>query len=429
MHGDIENDNLIGMTPVKEIIDKLLAAGRQKSTVEFIDIHTHLFDPGMGSILSWGIDELLTYHYLVAEVFRARPDLVYDKFWKWPKHRQADLIWNELFVKRSPISEACRGVLTVLHSLELDPNTVRLDEIRKYFAAQNVRDHTDLVFKSAGVSKVYMTNDPLDTAERKCWQKGFKRDKRFLAALRLDSCLMSWPSGVPALKGLGYKVDSSLSGKTLSELRRYLNDWRRKMDAKYMAISLPPSFNYPVLGSPLTSLLAKAVIPVARDNRMPVAMMIGVKKLVNPDLLLAGDSVGRADLGVVERLACEFCDVRFMITTLARENVHELCVIARKFKNVLPFGCWWFLNNPELIREMTAMRLELLGLSFIPQHSDCRVLDQLIYKWKHSRVIIGDVLTRKYEDLVRAGRRVSEPDIKRDLAILFGDSLLQLPLG
>jgi hypothetical protein len=154
-------------------------------------------------------------------------------------------------------------------------------------------------------------------------------------------------------------------------------------------------------------------------------MMIGVKKLVNPHLRLAGDSVGAADLQSVEKIALEFGDVRFMITTLARENVHELCVIARKFKNVLPFGCWWFLNNPDLIREMTAMRLELLGLSFIPQHSDARVLDQLIYKWKHSRAIIGDVLARKYEDIIDAGRYVSESDIKRDLSVLFGDLLLK----
>jgi len=154
-------------------------------------------------------------------------------------------------------------------------------------------------------------------------------------------------------------------------------------------------------------------------------MMIGVKKLVNPGLRLAGDSVGRADLSSVEHLVCEFGDVRFMVTTLSRENTHELCIIARKFKNVLPFGCWWFLNNPELIQEMTAMRIELLGLSFIPQHSDSRVLDQLVYKWRHSRAIIGEVLVQKYEDIVRTGRQVSENDIKRDLAILFGDELLK----
>jgi len=412
------------MICINKTITRQLASGQRKNAVELVDIHTHLFDPGMDSIMLWGIDELLTYHYLVAEVFRARPDLIYDEFWKWPKQKQADLIWSELFVKRSPISEACRGVLTVLQALNLNANTDSLVKIRKYFAAQNVRDYTSHVFRLAGVSRVYMTNDPFDENERKCWQKGFERDERFLAALRLDSCLINWPNGVEGLKKLGYDVDSSLSDRTLNEVRRYLNDWRKKMDARYMAISLPPSFNYPDLESPLAKLLAQAVIPVARDNGMPVAMMIGVKKLVNPCLRLAGDSVGWADLGAVERLACEFGDVKFMITTLARENVHELCVLARKFKNVVPFGCWWFLNNPELIREMTAMRLELLGLSFIPQHSDARVLDQLIYKWKHSRAIIGDVLAGKYEDIIDAGWRVSASDIKRDLAILFGGLLL-----
>lgn len=411
------------MPTVKEIITRLLATGSRKSAVALVDIHTHLFDPAMGKLLLWGIDELLTYHYLVAEVFRARPELKYDQFWQWSKQKQADLIWSELFVKRSPLSEACRGVLTVLQALGLDANTDSLKTIRKYFAGQNLRDYAGLVFKLAGVAKVYMTNDPLDPVERACWQKGFKRDKCFLAALRLDSCLMNWPKGISGLQGLGYQVDSSLSGKTLSELRRYLNDWCGKIKANYMAVSLPPSFNYPVLESPLTSLLAKAVIPVARANGIPVALMIGVKKLVNPALRLAGDAVGRADLGAVERLAGEFGDVRFMITTLARENVHELCVIARKFKNVLPFGCWWFLNNPELIQEMTAMRLELLGLTFIPQHSDARVLDQLVYKWRHSRAIIGEVLAQKYEDIINTGRRVSEDDIRRDLRFLFTDAL------
>jgi hypothetical protein len=30
------------------------------------------------------------------------------------------------------------------------------------------------------------------------------------------------------------------------------------------------------------------------------------------------------------------------------------------------FGCWWFLNNPSLIEEIERMRMELLGVSFIP---------------------------------------------------------------
>ena len=41
------------------------------------DMHTHLSPPSFGELSRWGIDNLVTYHYLVAEVMRAadvRPD-------------------------------------------------------------------------------------------------------------------------------------------------------------------------------------------------------------------------------------------------------------------------------------------------------------------------------------------------------------------
>ena len=85
------------------------------------DIHTHLFPPAHGKLLLWGIDELLTYHYLVAELFMvAPPDLEPQTFWGLPKSAQADLVWEHLFVRRSPVSEATRGVLRTLQILGLD---------------------------------------------------------------------------------------------------------------------------------------------------------------------------------------------------------------------------------------------------------------------------------------------------------------------
>ena len=124
-------------------------------------------------------------------------------------------------------------------------------------------------------------------------------------------------------------------------------------------------------------------------HRLPFAVMIGVRRGVNPALKGAGDGVGRADVGALERLCVENPDVTFLATFLSRENQHELCVAARKFRNLMPFGCWWFLNNPSIVSEITRERLELLGTSFIPQHSDARILEQLIYKWQHSRRIIA----------------------------------------
>jgi hypothetical protein len=85
----------------------------------------------------------------------------------------------------------------------------------------------------------------------------------------------------------------------------------------------------------------------------------------------------------------------------------------------MPFGCWWFLNNPSIVSEITRERLELLGTSFIPQHSDARVLEQLIYKWKHARKEIADALADCYERLLNSGRAVTAEEITRDVNRMF----------
>ncbi len=125
--------------------------------------------------------------------------------------------------------------------------------------------------------------------------------------------------------------------------------------------------------------------------------------------------VGMSDIMSVANMCLEFPNNRFLVTMLARENQQELCVLARKFGNLMIFGCWWWLNNPSLVEEITRMRVELLGTSFIPQHSDARVLEQLVYKWDHSRAIIGKVLADKYADLAAAGWVATEAEIRRDV--------------
>ena len=44
----------------------------------------------------------------------------HDEFFAWPKARQAELVFEELFIKRTPLSEARRGVVTVLQKLGLE---------------------------------------------------------------------------------------------------------------------------------------------------------------------------------------------------------------------------------------------------------------------------------------------------------------------
>jgi hypothetical protein len=71
------------------------------------------------------------------------------------------------------------------------------------------------------------------------------------------------------------------------------------------------------------------------------------------------------------------------------------------------------------------MRLELLGTSIIPQHSDSRVLDQLLYKWEHSRAIIGKVLTDKYTDVIDTQWVLTEDEVKKDVERLFRGNFLE----
>jgi hypothetical protein len=385
------------------------------------DIHTHLYDPAFGELLLWGIDELLIYHYLIAEGFR-QFDLPDDRFWAMTKTQQADAIWQALFIEHSPISEACRGVLMVLNALGLDVKQRDLPALRQHFAKWNVADFTTRCLELANVRQVCMTNSPFDDLERPVWERGFERDPRFVAALRIDPLLLDWTNTVPKLRAWGYDVSADFAGRTFDEVRRFLAEWTKRIDAQYCMVSLAPDFAFPA-ATPEARLIEHAILPHGREHGQAFAMMIGVKRNVNPRLRLAGDSVGRADIAAVEHLCAQYPGNKFLCTMLALENQHELCVTARKFRNLHVFGCWWFLNNPSIIETMTRMRLELIGLSMTPQHSDCRVLDQLVYKWSHSRAIIGKVLAEKYEDLAATGWEPERAEIERDVRDLFGGAL------
>ncbi len=382
------------------------------------DMHTHLYATDFGPLMLWGIDELLTYHYLAAEYFRLS-NMPYETFWALDKRAQADAIWRTLFIENTPLSEGCRGVLMVLDALGLDVASRDLDSYRAWFAEQSAETHLERVFRTANVSSVVMTNDPFDDVERAVWDAGYEPGGRFHGALRIDPILNNWRESCGRLQAMGYHVDLDLSPRAQAEVRRFLETWMTRYNAQYMAVSLPPFFAFPE-DSVRTWLLDACVLPVARAFNRPFAMMIGVKRNVNPALKLAGDGVGTANLGPVEHLCRQYPENKFMVTMLARENQHALCVSARKFRNLMVFGCWWFLNNPSLIEEMTRMRIELLGPSVTPQHSDARVLEQLIYKWSHSRAIIARVLTDKYTDLLHTGWQISEEEIRRDAAQLLG---------
>jgi hypothetical protein len=392
------------------------------SETTVFDMHTHLFPPAFGDLSRWGIDSLLTYHYLVAEVMRAA-DVRPADFQRLPQAAQADLIWDALFVRSTPLSEATRGVVAVLSALGLDPARSDLRQAREFFRDTRPEQQVDLVLDRARVSAVVMTNDPFDPNEAALWQKGRPADARFRAALRIDPLLNDWATARRALSAAGYGVGPEVDDRAMADARRFVDDWIARMDPFYLAVSLPDAFAWPE-DSPRGRLIEHVVLPACRDHGLPFAMMIGVRRAVNPALGDAGDGLGHADVSTIHRLCRTHPDNRFLVTMLSRENQHELCVAARKFANLMPFGCWWFLNNPSIVSEITRERLELLGPTFIPQHSDARVLEQLLYKWPHARRDIANALADQYAGVVENGRPVTVAEMTRDVRRLFSENFL-----
>src|SRR6185369_12582060 len=124
--------------------------------------------PEFNELCLWGIDELLTYHYLTAEALRTAR-VPYEQFWAMSKTEQADLVWKALFVDNTPTSEAAQGIITVLDVFGLDTRARNLEEARAFFSSRNLAEHLDHVFDIAQVSGVVMTNNPFDNAEDQLW--------------------------------------------------------------------------------------------------------------------------------------------------------------------------------------------------------------------------------------------------------------------
>mmetsp|Transcript_35457 Transcript_35457/g.43800 ORF Transcript_35457/g.43800 Transcript_35457/m.43800 type:complete len:440 (+) Transcript_35457:78-1397(+) len=417
-------------------------------SVQVVDLHTHLFPPEHDELFLWGIDELLNYHYIVSEFFMvASSDVTSQAFFaEYTEEKRSDLIWTTLFVLRTPVSEACQGVIRVLSRLGLEKHLKddTLDSIRAWFheRQKDPREYAKTIFELAGIKYVVMTNIPFVEEEARYWENQVNFDKTlFKSALRVDQLLTAdWETFAKVVfkiedfnKFQKMVVEGYLSkSELLEKILDYLECWARKIDALYLFASTPAKFEYEEnaetpsqdmkFNLPRASeLIDKVLIPLARKLNLPIGLKVGACRGVNPDLAPCngGDGVEVVDTKFLQSLCRKFADVKFLVTFLARSNQHEACVLSNKFRNCHLYGCWWFCNNPSIIEEITNMRIEMLGTAFTAQHSDARVIDQLIYKWDHSRNIIGKCLIKRYKELQKVGYFVSKNQVGNSNSMLF----------
>jgi len=64
---------------------------------DVVDIHTHLFPKEFGNLFLYGIDEILTYHYLISEYFTYEKNIKPEEFYNFDKKKTSRTYLAETF--------------------------------------------------------------------------------------------------------------------------------------------------------------------------------------------------------------------------------------------------------------------------------------------------------------------------------------------
>ena len=370
------------------------------NSTPIFDLHTHLFPPKHEGYFLLGFKNLLNYHYLIAELLTAT-NIDASTFYSYNDEKKASLIWNELFEKRTPVSEACAGVLTILKELNIEINNKSFLSIcdeydRKIQSDKNILDLSN-------VSSLVMTNNPFDLDEWSLFNTNNWDKKIYLASLRLDDLILDYEEALKKAK------DQTSNQK--NTIVTYLEKCYSQSKPVYAAVSL----NLETFDTIFENSFWKDILVWLENKNLPLSLMLGVKRAVNKDFGLAGDGIGDINLKELSNLCNLFPNNKFLVTCLSLNDQHELTVLARKHPNLRIFGFWWFMNQPTIIKQILKMRIDMLGFSFIPQHSDARVSDQLIYKWSHFKKILHPILLEYYQELLDKNFPISENILQRDI--------------
>ena len=375
------------------------------SSTPIFDLHTHLFPPTHKSYFLLGFKNLLNYHYLIAELLTAT-NIDASTFYSYNDDEKASLVWSELFVKRTPVSEACAGVLTILKELNIEINNNDFSLISDEYDKKIKSDKK--ILELSNVSSLVMTNNPFDLDEWSLFENNDWDKKIYFASLRLDDLILNYEESLK-------KAKDKTSVREEDSIITYLEKCYLQSNPVYAAVSLnTDTFNTLFNDSTWTSILEWL-----QSKKLPLSLMLGVKRAVNKDFGLAGDGIGDINLKELSNLCNAFPKNNFLVTCLSLNDQHELTVLARKHPNLRIFGFWWFMNQPTIIKQILKMRIDMLGFSFIPQHSDARVSDQLIYKWNHFKKILHPILLEYYQDLINKNFPVLESIVQRDIQSLF----------
>ena len=393
----IKNKEYILANQIKFYTEKFV------NSTPIFDIHTHLFPSKFKKFYNVGLVKLLNYHYLKAELF-SLGKIKIDNFNKLNDNSKAKIIWNNLFLNRYPLSTATQGVLKILRVYGVNDVNQKFEKILKITNENQLSE--DDIFKITNIKQVVMTNNPFDKKER--FILNSNKDSNYLPSIRIDDLFVDHKSNrqIYSLKSL---EDNERLKKIINEIQSII----RLNKPSYFSLS---SENFDEFKN---DQFFNIFFRLLRKSNTPMMLLIGVKRGVNKLYNDAGDGIGILNLDNLEKILRNFPKNKFLVSCLDFKDQFRLNVLARKFQNLKIVGFWWFNNNESIIENLLKQRFELLGDNFILQHSDARILDQLVYKWLDFKSIYIKVMVQKCHKLLSHGYKIKTIDLEKKINFHF----------
>ena len=393
----IKNKNYILGSQIKFYIEKFV------NSTPIFDIHTHLFPSKFKKYYNVGLIKLLNYHYLKAELF-SLGNIKIKNFNNLDDNKKAKIIWDNLFLNRYPISTATQGVLRILKIYGVEDVNQKFDKILK-ITNENQLSEED-IFKITNINQIVMTNNPFNSEEKKILN--LNKDSKYLPSIRIDDLFMKPKSKNEHLNSW-YLSGQEKIKKAIKEIKIIIQTNK----PSYFSLSTENFKEFE------NEFFFKNFLSLLKETKTPMMLLIGVKRGVNKLYNDAGDGIGTMNLDHLEKILSNFPRNKFLVSCLDYRDQFKLSVLARKFQNLKIVGFWWFNNNESIIENLLKQRFELLGDNFIVQHSDARIIDQLVYKWLDFKSIYIKVMVEKYQKLLSLGYKIKATDLERKINFHF----------
>lgn len=393
----IKNKNYILGSQIKFYIEKFV------NSTPIFDIHTHLFPSKFKKYYNVGLIKLLNYHYLKAELF-SLGNIKIKNFNNLDDNKKAKIIWNNLFLNRYPISTATQGVLRILKIYGVEDVNQKFDKILK-ITNENQLSEED-IFKITNINQIVMTNNPFNSEEKKILN--LNKDSKYLPSIRIDDLFMK-PKSKNEYLNSWYLSGQEKIKKAIKEIKVIIQTNK----PSYFSLSTENFKEFE------NEFFFKNFLSLLKETKTPMMLLIGVKRGVNKLYNDAGDGIGTMNLDHLEKILSNFPRNKFLVSCLDYRDQFKLSVLARKFQNLKIVGFWWFNNNESIIENLLKQRFELLGDNFIVQHSDARIIDQLVYKWLDFKSIYIKVMVEKYQKLLSLGYKIKATDLERKINFHF----------